>query len=341
MLGGPKNLLLRKMVRLRPKWLIFTATDLCNSHCMTCNIWKNKKTHELLSPAEIKKALSDPLFRDVCYINNTGGEITTRPDLNEVILAEHEALPDAVISLSTNGILPQRALEATRFSLEHGIKTYVGVSLDGIGEKHDKIRGTPGNFRSVDLLLHELLELRKKYGDQLWITVGTVLIDETLPNLAELRAYAKELNVNHEVQWYNAASFYSNTGAKREKNEEMIKAVKSLPPRLLREKWLKWLNDEPIRFTCFAMHTFCVLKSNGDIVPCLTNWDASVGNVRDSTPTEIWRSAKAKEARKIVDACPGCLNSWGMNWSFGSSFYPFLFYYLRHPGAIRRLERSV
>ncbi len=340
--NGPKNMLLRQFGQLRPKWLIFTITDLCNSHCIVCNIWQTKKTFEPLTPAEIKKTLSDPLFRDVCYINNTGGEATIRTDLKEVLMAEHEALPKAILQLSTNAILPDRAYDATKYCLEKGVKMYVGVSIDGIGESHDKIRGTPGNFKNVDLLLRRLVELRKEYPDRLWIAAGTVLIDETLPSLDDIRKYVKELGINHEVQWYNASPFYSNTGSEKEnKREDIIKAVQALPPRLLNENWLKWLNKDPIKFMCFAMHNFCVLKSNGDISPCLTQWDVTAGNVRQNTPTEIWHSAAIKEARKVVDNCPGCLNSWGTNWSFASSFYPFLAYYLKHPDALEYLERAL
>ena len=342
LVAGPKNLILRRMARLKPKWLVFMASEICNSHCTQCNIWKNKKTHEPLSPEEIRKTLSDPLFSEVLYINNTGGEITTRTDLKEVIMAEHEALPKATISLSTNAILPQRAYDAAKYALEQGITVHVGVSLDGIGEKHDKVRGTEGNFESADWLLRQLLELKKTYGNKLWIVVGSVLMDETLPNLGEIRSYLKDKDVCHEVQCYNSASFFNNLDSTSKETQiaEIEKVVKSLPPRLMNDMWLRWIRGKPIKFTCFAMHSFCVLKSNGDIVPCLNLWDAKAGNVREASPSEIWRSAMAKEARKAVNACPGCVCSFGTNWSFASSFYPFMFYYLKHPGALKSLPRS-
>lgn len=350
MVNGPKNLVMRKFEMLKPKFLWFEITELCNSRCTMCNIWKNKKTHEPMSPAEIKKVLSDPLFKDVVYINNSGGEATVRPDLQEMLMAEHEALPNAAICVSTNGLLPERALSVVKYCLEHGVNMQVGISLDGVGETHDEIRGVKadpargikGNFERADWLLRQLVELRKQYPDKLWIAVGSVLMDNSIDNVEAVKKYTKELGVHHEVQWYNDSPYYNNTGDKREtiRNERLIAAVKSLPPTLLNDKWAGWLEGKPINFTCFAMHTFCILKSNGDISVCLTHWNTTAGNVRLNTPSEIWKSAGAKDARKVVANCAGCLNSWGTNWSWAASFYPYLEYYATHPSAINKLERS-
>ncbi len=339
--NGPKNLVMRELQMLKPKFLWFSVTELCNSHCTMCNIWQNKKTHEPLSPEEIKKTLSDPLFKNVIYINNSGGEATVRLDLQEVVMAEHEALPNAAICISTNAIMPQRAYEITKYALEHGVKMQVGVSLDGVGETHDQIRGVKGNFEKVDWLLHQLIELKKIHKDQLWIAVGSVLTDSSIENIEAIKKYTAELGIHNEVQWFNSSSYYNNSGdTKENQRDKLIAAVRALPPNLLNEKWVDWLNGKPIKFTCFAMHTFCVLKSNGDISVCLTHWNQTAGNVRVNTPTEIWKSAAAKEARKVVANCQGCLNSWGTNWSWAASFYPYLKYYVGHPSTLKKLERA-
>ena len=55
-----------------------------------------------------------------------------------------------------------------------------------------------------------------------------------------------------------------------------------------------------MKFKCFAGYTFCVLRCNGDLVPCLSLWDNKIGNVREKSPTEIWNSAMAQETRRCV-----------------------------------------
>jgi len=341
---GTKNIFLRATTEsLQPKWLWFGVTDRCNSRCVYCDIWHKKPTKDVLTPEEIEKTLRDPLFRDVEYILNSGGEPTLRQDLKEIILAEHRALPKARLQLSTNGLLPERVIDVVKFAIQHDIDLSVGTSLDAIGDAYDSIRGVNGNFRKVDWLLHELVALKKEYGYKQTPTFGFTLTDQTLPFLEEVKTYAQKLGVNSLVQWYNQSSFYGNTKKDlTDYNKSMIKAVQSLPYGLLREMWLKWIEEGyPIKFRCFAMYTFCVLKCNGDISPCLSLWDVKVGNVRESSPTTIWHSNEAKKARKIIKKCQGCLNVWGAGWSLECSFYPYLLFYLNHPhNLVKKLTKK-
>ena len=333
-ISGVKNLIFRTFnIPLRPKQVVFMVTDRCNSRCRHCNIWKMKPVENPLSPKEIEKIFGDNLFKDIRYVLCTGGELTTRNDLEDVILSIHRALPKATIQVSTNAILPERALNIVNIAMKNNIKLDVGVSLDGIGEEHDKIRGIKGNFERADMLLHRLVELREKYKGRLNIAAGIVISDLTIDSLQEVRDYTKKLNIDLVEAWYNISSFYGNYTEedKTKIKEKIIEAVKSQPSSPLQERWLLYLNGRPIKFPCFALNTFFVLKCNGDIVPCLNLWDLKAGNARENSPASIWYSDKAKEVRKSIKDCQGCLNSWGAGWSFNSSYYPLLFYYLRHP----------
>jgi len=328
---GIKNLILRSTTGLlKPTRIVYMVTDRCNSRCVHCNIWQQKSVKNPLTPKEIEQVLSDELFRDVKYVLCTGGEPSIRNDLQDIILSIHRALPKAAIQLSTNALLPDRVIEVVKTAIKHNIRFDVGVSLDGIGEEHDKIRGVKDNFERADRLIHELVELRKSDNNKLRISAGIVLSDLTLHSLPEVRLYVKRLNVDLTEAWYNEASFYDNIG-KNVFSNQLIEAVKLQPPSPLQEAWLKALRGKSIKFPCFAMYTFCVLKCNGDIAPCLNLFDMKAGNIREKSPTDIWHSYKMKKVRKIVKNCQGCLNSWGAPWSFGSSYYPILLFYLRNP----------
>jgi hypothetical protein len=85
-----------------------------------------------------------------------------------------------------------------------------------------------------------------------------------------------------------------------------------------------------------------LLKSNGDLVPCFKYWDAKAGNVREDTPSAIWKSEAARQTRKLVRDCHGCLNTCGVNWSRDADAIGRLAFQLRHPGlTLDRLARSV
>ncbi len=192
----------------------------------------------------------------------------------------------------------------------------------------------PGNFEKADWLLHKLVELRDtKYHERLSIAAGIVVSDLTIDSFSRVREYAEKLNIILVEAWYNTSSFYSNCndGDKLKIKEKISDIVKSQPPSLLREKWLEYLKGKPLKFPCFAMHTFCVIKCNGDVAPCLSQWDLNAGNMRDSSPSEVWNSFQARKVRQSIKKCQGCLNTWGAGWSFEGSYYQTLSYYIRHP----------
>ena len=324
---------------LMPEQMVYMVTDRCNSRCVHCNIWKNEPVKDPLTPEELEQVLSDDLFKNIKYVLCTGGEPAVRKDFKDIIFSINKALPRATIQLSTNGLLPDKVIQVVKTGIEHGISFDVGVSLDGIGEPHDKIRGISGNFKKTDRLLRELAELKKNNKNKLHIAAGIVVSDLTIDTLPKVREYAHNLSIELTEAWYNEASFYDNVG-KNTFSSRLIKAVKSQPPSPVQKLWLRALKGKPIKFPCFAMYKFCVLKSNGDMVPCLNYWEISAGNVRESSPSEIWHSINAKKARHHVKLCNGCLNSWGAGWSLEAAYYPMLLFYLRHPSIVMKKLRN-
>jgi MoaA/NifB/PqqE/SkfB family radical SAM enzyme len=156
-----------------------------------------------------------------------------------------------------------------------------------------------------------LIKIRDKYKNKLKISAGIVVSDLTVNSIDQVREYAQKLQIDLVEAWYNICSFYKNYNEsdKTKIKNKIIEIVKSQPFSPLQEKWLKHLEGKPFKFSCFAANRFFVLKCNGDIVPCLNLWDFKIGNVRESSIENIWKSIKAKEIRKVVKKCTGCLNS--------------------------------
>ncbi|MFA6432141.1 MAG: radical SAM protein, partial [Candidatus Margulisiibacteriota bacterium] len=311
------------------RWITWEVTSACNSRCLLCDIWKTKPLQGLLSLEEIKKTFSDPLFKDLSVVLLTGGEPVLRDDLLEIILFIHHKIPKARFTLSTNGILPDKVLKVVSESLQNGVKIDVGVSLDGIGEQHDQIRGTQGNFKKVDHLLHELIKLRDKFGENTSIVIGLTLHPLTIGHVEGVRNYADKLGVHFLAQLYDEGPYYHNVGKFKagEKMDQdrtaMVNVVKKLCPTFHNQVLLKILKDKIIKFDCFTMRHFFMLRSNGDVMPCLRLSDMRIGNVKVETPTKIWESEEAGKARKMVKECKGCANTWATEWSIQCNFLPF------------------
>ncbi|HNW55873.1 MAG TPA: radical SAM protein [bacterium] len=334
---GNKNIVLTALDKpLKPRWIWFEVTDLCNSHCTHCQIWAKKEHAKPLTLEEMRKIFSDPILKNVESVINSGGEAILRQDIVDILKLEHELFPKAVLDLSTNAIWPDRAIQVVKEALSEGIRLNVGISLDGVGEKHDQVRGVPGNFAKVDFLIKELKEIKKDYPKLLTITVGFTLSNLTLKEYYSVKEYCQQVGVDElAVQWYNQSSFYGNDQNDEVKfKEEMKKIVLDQPQSTTRERWLRLLDGKSIKFECFAGNSFFAMKCDGTISPCLTYWDKTIGNARDVSVSEIWRSAQAKNIRKLAKNCDGCLNSWGLNWSLSTNFYPRMSFFLRHPGEI-------
>ena len=340
----PKDLLLASPPRVRralgpaffaevtPKFLWIEATSACGNRCKFCSIGLNVPQSRALTPSELEYALRDPLFRRLRIVVVSGGEPTLRPDLDKILTSVHRAVPAARIVLSTSAPLPERVVPVVEAALRAGVRLEVGVSVDGVGPKHDQMRGVPGLFDKVDQTLRELSALRRAWGSRLRVIVSMVICDDTVDDVDDVRRYAKSLGASFNPQWYNQAAYYGNVGHDRlTQTTRLLKLAKKLEPTLLNAFAERWLRGRAPEARCTMLFNACLLKSNGDFVPCFSYWNDAVGNIRTRTPSQIWSSPRATEVRTKVMRCDGCLNACGVVWSYDADYLGRGRFFLRHP----------
>lgn len=326
---------------ITPEFLWLETTAACSNRCKFCDIGNQTPSARALTPAEVESTLRDPLFRRLRFVVVSGGEPTLRPDLEAVLASVHRAAPAARIVLSTSAAQPERLLRAVRTALEQGSRLEVGVSVDGIGARHDDLRGVPGLFAKVDGALRELVALRRAWGSRLRICVSMVICDDTVDQVDAVRRYAAELGAVFNPQWYNQAAYYGNLGRDRLSATAVLSDIaKKLEPSPLNDFAMRWLRGRAPKARCTMTFNACVLKSSGDMVPCFVMWNSVFGNVRQATPTQIWNSARARWAREQVMACDGCLNSCGVVWSNDVDYLARSRFYLRHPRVLMKKLRE-
>jgi MoaA/NifB/PqqE/SkfB family radical SAM enzyme len=284
------------------------------------------------------------LFKNVDTVLISGGEPTLRADLLDCVRAIHRALPEAKINIATNGNNPEYFIYVTQYLLELGIPLIVSTSIDGIGRTHDKIRGR-GSWKKVKSLIYGLVDLRRSYPE-LQIGFGTVLTQENATEITKIVEFAEEWDLYYLIQWYNNSSYYSNlwddeTQADVELELSIVKKLDDQRFGMLKEKWIDWLNGKPIKFNCYALRDFLVIKANGDVVPCLTQWNWKIGNFKTDSPEKVWDGWLRQKALQTVSNCQGCLNSWGCYWSWESDGWPYVKYFISHPKLLlRKLRRK-
>jgi radical SAM family uncharacterized protein len=156
----------------------------CNLKCKMCPFWKRKSND---SSSEREKAILRQIYNSgACGIAFEGGEPLLRKDLVE-ILAFSRSLP-LHTSLITNGTL----LESKIDEIAPHINGVVYVSIDGLEETHDTIRGVSGCFRKA---VRGIIASREKVS----VTINTTIMAENIYEIEDLVKLAKGLDVRISV----------------------------------------------------------------------------------------------------------------------------------------------
>ncbi len=129
--------------------VVWNCTRRCNLHCMHCySSSENREYPGELTTEQGKKLIDDLADFGVPTLLLSGGEPLMRSDVVE--LGAYARQKGLRVVLSTNGTLIDREM-ATR--LKGAGLAYVGISIDGMREVHDKIRGVKGAFdKSIQAL---------------------------------------------------------------------------------------------------------------------------------------------------------------------------------------------
>lgn len=173
--------------------VIYHVTRKCNARCRSCFSWKrNLVDTPELDLAELQRIASGmPRFP---WFLLSGGEPFLRDDLPEIILLFHRTNGVRHVTLPTNALLPDRIRSMTeRICSDAGEATFnLVLSMDGIDEKHDHMRGIPGNFKKLMETWERVSPLREKLPN-LSVKFHTVLSSDNYLQFAEIRDFVKKL----------------------------------------------------------------------------------------------------------------------------------------------------
>jgi len=122
--------------------VVWNMTRRCNLKCVHCYAKaKDLEGTDEISTEQARKVIDDLAAYGAPVMLFSGGEPLVRQDLTE--LASHAVSRGMRAVISTNGTLITRA--KARELKDVGL-SYVGISIDGRREIHDKFRGVPGSF---------------------------------------------------------------------------------------------------------------------------------------------------------------------------------------------------
>jgi len=269
------------------------------------------------------------------WITLSGGEPFLRSDLPEICEVASKYCKPAVITIPTNGLLPDSIEDSCRAILR-GIgdtELLINLSLDGVGTRHDEIRGVPGNFRRV-VDSYDRLNALKKGHENLKVGIHTVVSEFNIKELSEIYDFSKELapdnyiteiaeeraelynqgrDITPDPHRYSTAindlilrmrqeAFHSRSPLARARHAFRL-SYYEIVERVLREK----RQIVP----CYASLASCHITPFGDVWPCcVLGYNSVIGNLRESGYDfrKLWFSEKADVIRRYVKdgrcACP-------------------------------------
>ncbi len=259
----------------------------------------------------------------------SGGEPLMFPDIVELTKLAYKHCKPGIINIPTNAILksgPERVREILKTCTDSQL--IINLSLDGVGEKHDFIRGVPGNFEKFEERLQQYLALREEFPN-LAVGIHSVVSVFSVGHLDELIAYADQsgadqfiteiaeprveldtvgLPITPDKESYRAAidQLIAYVNSKQYKGVSRITEAfrleyYDLVKRILEEQ------DQVIG--CYAGWASAQIYADGTVWPCCVRAD-DLGNLRDHNYDfkEIWFGEKIKDVRRSIAAkechCP-------------------------------------
>lgn len=312
--------------QLLPLNITLSPSPKCNSRCLTCNIWM--KREDELTLDEWDKILAS-LGHAPYWFTISGGEPLMYPHVVELAQLVYSHCRPGVINIPTNAILPsipERVERIARSCTESQL--IINLSLDGVGAKHDYIRGIPGNFEKFEKRLEQLLALRNTLPN-LTVGIHSVVSVFSVGHLDELIAYADRsgadqfiteiaeprveldtvgLPITPDAEAYAKAIDRLIAYVQRTQFTGMAKITEAL--RVEYYKLVKRILDEQDQvIDCYAGWVSAQIYADGTVWPCCVRAD-DLGNLRDHNYDfkEIWFGEAIKRVRRSIAAkechCP-------------------------------------
>jgi len=313
-----------------PRFLTFTVTFRCNARCVMCDSWK-KPSGEELTLAEIGQIFDQLPPMDAVRL--TGGEPFLRTDLLEITHQAQAKLKPLFLHITTNGLLTERILRFCE-ARDTSRPLQLLVSVDGVGEAHNRIRGCHDAWEKTVQTVKELAPRRKELN--LNIAVNQTIVDaEGMEQYRGLHDFFAIHGIRiHTVLAYDGSAVYSPSYvvnmAPTEEGEflpfgsfqpdqvedlitELARDLRDYPFMEKIAKRYYWSGirnrlcdhnghpDPP----CVALNAHMRLLPDGRIPTCQFNTE-SVGNLRHTKFEDIWYGSLITEKRAWVSRCPGC-----------------------------------
>jgi MoaA/NifB/PqqE/SkfB family radical SAM enzyme len=273
----------------------------CNAHCLTCNSWKLKSN--MLSRKQATQILNSPLFKDLELLIIEGGEVTLWPALKMFVL-KYMSLHRGDILILTNGYDSRYWDKTITFwgMLRADIKRLrFVVSLNGIGEVHNKTRGLKDGYRRA----LETIKIFRDAGCK--VTIQYVPFKFNEDQYFPIKELAEEFGCSMIICYPSWSTKFEASKRLDPVDPEKLRMMyhengkeKNFWERWLRECFLDHAEKKKI-MPCLAGRLFAHINPDGLIKACSMRDDGDFGQVFDD-----YILCSDQALRDVLDTIPKC-----------------------------------
>jgi MoaA/NifB/PqqE/SkfB family radical SAM enzyme len=316
--------------KVMPVNMTVSITSACNSRCLTCNIWSE---HTPGDGQDLTLDEFDRVFRSLgrtpYWFTISGGEPFLREDIVDICRSLYDHCSPAQINIPTNSLVWRPIAERVAAIADYCRRSdvVINLSLDGVGAKHDELRGVKGNFDKVLLVFQQLKALNRP---NLTVGVHSVISRFNVDHFPELHEFV--------TTQMRPDSFVSELAEERvelgtigagitPRSEDYARAIdlmarhskseahhgRSRIIQALRRKYYKlakrFLESGGQAIPCYAGWASAQIAPNGDVWSCAVRAEP-IANLRDHDFDfkRVWFSDLAKPMRQSIRnrecACP-------------------------------------
>jgi MoaA/NifB/PqqE/SkfB family radical SAM enzyme len=307
--------------RVRPLAAHVKLTENCQAKCISCDYWKTrwKDGIDTNRAVALVNEIGDLGIQSLRF---TGGEPLIRKDFFEILRRSNTSNFKRII-IQTNGLLLKRFAD----EVNEAPITNINVSIDGLREANDLIRGIQGYF---DLALEGIRALRNKK-----VAFSITLNGISAKDLGELAEVAHGVGADLEFNILSRNLFFLKNAdiATMWPDRGNVEAIeKFLHDTIKRPDYevdyiRRYYNNDAVEEPpCVLGYLQVFVLSNGDVLTgCYPL--PPVGNILKNSLQEVIESeAYSRQAEAMIRReCPGCTcgieSSLAMKNAFSSAFY--------------------
>lgn len=304
-------------------YLIFFVTGRCNARCKMCFYWQeidSASQEDELTLKEIEKISSH--WGRLYYLSLGGGEPTLRGDLDQIADIFIKGNGAKIVHFSTNCTNPKTVFKVTKSIAQRhpAILVKVALSLDGVADRHDEIRGVKGLFKKVVETERGLRRLRQLYGN-IGVDATTVFCkynEDEIDRIIDFVEKKMEVDGHYitlvrgrvkdeaikDVDLSRYADALERTKKLKTKKEDRLGSLQSFLYKAAkitaRDFIEKTATNQRLYLPCVAGTKMIEIYENGDVCPCEI-LNQKIGNLREVN-YDIKKILATPKAKKTIRA---------------------------------------